>query len=365
MIAAGPDGAGRGAPGGDDGDQGAAVPLGPEVLGRLMPMFLWLCRDGRIRGAGPTLRKIVGAGPLTGDPFDAHFRVGRAPAAPGLATEGLVRRGRLHLSLRADPAAVLRGQAVALGPAGGHGVLLNLTFGIGLAEAVRDFGLTEADFAPSDLAMELLYLREAKDAVLAELKALNQRLEAARRLAEAEALTDPLTGLANRRALEAALAQEVAALARGGGAFAVAHLDLDHFKAVNDTFGHAAGDHVLTRVAAVLRAETRRGDVVARVGGDEFVLLLRANPDPARLTALGTRIIARLEEPCLFQGASCRISGSIGIVLSASYRAPDPDRMLADADAALYGSKRGGRGRCTVVMPPGQDGVAVPDDAGA
>lgn len=360
MIAAGPDGAGRGGgSGGDDGRQGTAVSLAPEVLGRLMPMFLWLGRDGRIRAAGPTLRKIVGAGPLTGDPFDAHFLLGRGPATPGLATEGLVRRGRLHLSLRANPAAVLRGQAAALGAVGGHGVLLNLTFGIGLAEAVRDFGLTEADFAPSDLAMELLYLREAKDAVLAELKALNQRLETARRVAEAEALTDPLTGLANRRALEAALAQEVAALARGGAPFAVAHLDLDHFKAVNDSLGHAAGDHVLTRVATVLRAETRRGDVVARVGGDEFVLLLRANLDPARLTALGTRIIARLEEPCVFQGKSCRISGSIGIVLSASYPVPDPDRMLADADAALYGAKRGGRGRCTVVLPPGRG--AAPD----
>lgn len=318
--------------------------IAPTALGRLMPMFLWLGRDGTILAAGPTLCKILGAGDLHGQPFARHFHPGRARGGAKDA-EGLVRRGRLHLTLRDRPTTVLRGSAADLGAAG---VLFNLSFGIGVAEAVRDFALTEADFTPSDLAMELLYLQEAKDAVLSELRALTGRLEQARRQAEAQALTDPLTGLANRRALDAELAAAIAALQRDGAPFAVAHLDLDHFKAVNDTHGHAAGDHILVQVAEALRAEIRKGDLAARVGGDEFVLLLRGNRNPEALEALGTRLIARLEQPSAFEGVEFRISGSIGFVQSGSYAVPEADRMLADADAALYASKRTGRGRVTV-----------------
>jgi diguanylate cyclase (GGDEF)-like protein len=327
-----------------------AVPLSPPALARLMPMFLWLSREGGILGVGPTLEKLLGGCRTVGQPFDRHFKIGRAPcgqAQRGFA-EGLVRRGRLHLTLVARPATILRGSAVDLGAAGRHGVLLNLSFGIGLFDAVREFGLTEADFAPSDLAMELLYLQEAKEAVLTELRALNLRLEQARLSAEAQAQADPLTGLANRRALERAIGDAVAALDRGGLPFALMHLDLDRFKAVNDSLGHAAGDRILERVARILRTETRKGDVVARVGGDEFVLLLHGVSDPCRLKELAGRIIARLEEPCLIEGAPCRISGSIGGVISSAYARPDPDRMHADADAALYAAKRAGRGRCTL-----------------
>jgi GGDEF domain-containing protein len=130
-------------------------------------------------------------------------------------------------------------------------------------EAVRRYGLTVADFAATDLTIEMLYLVEAKSAVMEELRHLNLRLHGAKAAAEEQALSDTLTGLCNRRALDLGLG----ALVQQGQTFGLMHLDLDYFKQVNDTHGHAAGDAVLRQVALVLREETRASDLVARVGG--------------------------------------------------------------------------------------------------
>lgn len=348
---------------------GTIPELSAEALGRFMPMFLWLDRRGRIRGLGPTLAKILGPEPVIGTPFVRHFALRRARATTreagrdggghggggrgggggmGGGMGALIGGRRLNLTLAAWPEFSLRGTAEEVGPAGAGELLLNLSFGIDLAGAVRAFGLTEADFAPSDLAMELLYLNEAKAAVLGELRALTGRLEEARRSALDQALRDPLTGLANRRAFDAALERMLIMLPRGGRPFALAHIDLDFFKEVNDSLGHAAGDQVLMRTAEVLQGETRGGDMVARVGGDEFIMLLRGLTDRGQLQRLAGRIIARLEEPIGCEGRSCCISASIGIAVSSDYAAPDADRMLADADSALYHSKRSGRGCFTL-----------------
>lgn len=322
------------------------IELEPEFLGRLMPMSLWLDCDGRIVMLGPTLAKLIGETAL-GQAFEAHFELRRVRSAcRGESLQELAGQ-RLHLIPRRAEATILRGIAVPVGVEGA--MLLNTTFGVGLAEAVRDHGLTEADFAPSDLAMELLYLQEAKTVVMGELRALNTRLDSARQVAEHQALTDPLTGLANRRAFGQALAQSILLAQDTGTPFSVAHLDLDLFKSVNDTLGHAAGDHVLSAVAEILGEETRRSDVVARVGGDEFVLLLRGRADGDDMQQLGDRIIRRLEQPMRFEGQSCQISGSIGVVLSTSYQSLSAEEILAAADGALYASKRRGRARCTVL----------------
>lgn len=322
------------------------IELEPSVLGRLMPMALWVDVDGRIRMVGPTLKKLIGETAL-GAAFDQHFELRRVRSSQEAESLRDLVGERLHLIPRRAQTTILRGIAVPVGHCGG--ILVNATFGVGLADAVRDHGLTEADFAPSDLAMELLYLQEAKSVVMGELRALNSRLEQARQVAELQALTDPLTGLANRRAFDQALARAVLLAQEGGTPFAVAHLDLDLFKAVNDTMGHAAGDHVLNVVSLVLREETRRADVVARMGGDEFVLLLRGYADVADLQVLGDRIIQRLEEPVAYEDQVCRISGSIGVAMSSSYMRLQAEQILADADGALYASKRRGRARCTVL----------------
>jgi diguanylate cyclase (GGDEF)-like protein len=211
--------------------------------------------------------------------------------------------------------------------------------------------LTDADFAATDLAMELLYLVEAKTAVTEELRQLNLRLQGARDAAEEQALTDTLTGLRNRRALDFAMSH----LIDQHIPFGLMHIDLDYFKAVNDTLGHAAGDHVLREVAKTLMAETRSGDTVARVGGDEFVVLFKTLTEPDMLHGIAERVVMRLSEPMLFEGKICRISASIGITISTNYTIPLADRMLSDADEALYASKNAGRGQAQMFQMQSQD----------
>jgi diguanylate cyclase (GGDEF)-like protein len=219
--------------------------------------------------------------------------------------------------------------------------LVNLSFGIGVIEAVVGHQLTDADFAATDLAMELLYLVEAKTAVTEELRQLNLRLQGARDVAQEQALTDTLTGLRNRRALDFAMAN----LIEHHIPFGLMHIDLDYFKAVNDTLGHAAGDHVLRQVAQDLLLETRSGDTVARVGGDEFVILFNALTDPVVLSRIAGRVVERLSRPSAYQGETYQISASIGITISTDYLPPEAKQMLSDADSALYASKNAGRGQ--------------------
>ena len=177
--------------------------------------------------------------------------------------------------------------------------------------------------------------------MVAESRNLNRRLDAARKAAERIAQTDALTGLQNRRAMT----QYVDQLITGRVPFACMHMDLDYFKSINDTFGHAAGDYVLRAVAQVLNTETRAEDCVARIGGDEFVLIFVRVTDRVFLQRIAQRMIARLEEPVQFDQHVCCISASAGTSISIDYPNPDPDVMLSDADRALYASKKAGRGQ--------------------
>jgi diguanylate cyclase (GGDEF)-like protein len=153
---------------------------------------------------------------------------------------------------------------------------------------------------------------------------------------------DPLTGLINRRAFMDRHGAAFAAGRRGGKAFAVLYFDLDHFKDVNDTLGHAAGDELLHEVAARVLSAVRGNDIVARFGGDEFAIL---QSDVDDLTAAGTlaaKIGKIVAEPYSIEGNEVHISASIGI----SRYTPDvagPDAMMIQADLALYRAKADGR----------------------
>ncbi|MDO5705646.1 MAG: GGDEF domain-containing protein [Paracoccus sp. (in: a-proteobacteria)] len=327
-----------------------AISMNRAALDELLPMHLLLDTGGAVLGAGPTLRKLLP--PDCGRLSDAFVLTRPVSGEDDLVVlAAAAQRGdRVFLRMMQPPGLSLRGHVVRLDDGA---LLVNLGFGIALADAVRDLGLTDGDFAPPELAMELMFLHEANRAVMDELSRFNLRLEEAREAAEMQAFTDPLTGLYNRRGLELALsvALRSAEAARGQGdrgGFALAHLDLDRFKEVNDRLGHAAGDEVLIHVANVLRAATRSNDTVARVGGDEFVLILTGTTAPDALETLARRIIAGIEQPVDVDGNLCQVSASIGIAISSRYRHPNTERMLSDADEALYASKNAGRGRATL-----------------
>lgn len=175
---------------------------------------------------------------------------------------------------------------------------------------------------------------------------LVQTLKARTKELEALSNTDILTGLANRLAFVRTLAAEVARAHADGGSLCLMMLDADHFKTINDTHGHLAGDQVLARLGGVLREAQRAGDVAARYGGEEFCMLLpRATLTDAEAIALR---VAGDVRALTFEGAlsSAKVTVSGGVVV---LRAGETaDALLARADALLYASKHGGRDRMTV-----------------
>ena len=182
----------------------------------------------------------------------------------------------------------------------------------------------------SVVAVVMRLLRERHDRLLAELH----------RSAE----TDPLTGLLNRRAFDAALARELSRARRTGLPMTLAVFDLDYFKQVNDRFGHAVGDEVLVRFGELLARGARQIDVVARVGGEEFAVILPGTA-PQGALRYATRMVVGLRAEPLEDGSS--LSASAGL---AGYggRLDTSDALLLAADRALYEAKAAGRGRVAV-----------------
>src|SRR5438132_3702570 len=179
------------------------------------------------------------------------------------------------------------------------------------------------------------------------------------------ALLDDLTGVGNRRYLLQRLTEECARSERGGQPFALLVIDLDGFKGINDTHGHAAGDACLQHFTLMAQTRLRPGDVLARTGGDEFCILL-----PASTLREGAMIARRVLEVCREDAAGCvgadvPISLSIGVAQWTRQIGPFPDRLMAAADHALYAAKNGGKNRYAVYDPapplaPGIDSEPMP-----
>jgi diguanylate cyclase (GGDEF)-like protein len=175
---------------------------------------------------------------------------------------------------------------------------------------------------------------------ISELKSTQAQLEH-------QATHDPLTGLPNRPLFQELGEQALARSDRYGTTVAVLFLDLDRFKPVNDSFGHAIGDELLVQVAGRLRTSVRRGDVVARFGGDEFVVLCEHPAGQTEMLELALRLIDALSEPVEIGGVMAMVGASVGIAIGGGGRMTI-DTLIRDADAALYQAKEEGRGRAVL-----------------
>jgi diguanylate cyclase (GGDEF)-like protein len=184
--------------------------------------------------------------------------------------------------------------------------------------------------------------RSLRDAVTQLTSSINEREDFRRRLVHATD-HDVLTGLPNRTATIAHVERALGRAVRSGDTVALLVVDLDHFKLVNDTHGHTAGDRVLVEMARRLQASVRQGDVVGRVGADEFVVVAEPVADAAEAEQLAQRLISDVAQALSLAGTDISLGASIGISLSTE-RA-DADRLLHEASTAVAAAKRDGRGR--------------------
>jgi diguanylate cyclase (GGDEF)-like protein/PAS domain S-box-containing protein len=268
-----------------------------------------------IVACNPAAERLLGrdAGDLTGRPaWQLGFDMVGEDGTP-LATDAAL----AHAALRA----LIAGRSARVGiTAGGERRWLRLT----------------ADSAPFGAA-------GAQGAVLslADVTSEHERERALRRLAE----RDDLTGLPNRRSFRDALDRHLASRRREDDGGALLLLDLDHFKELNDAFGHATGDRLLVQIAGAMREHLREDDLLARLGGDEFaVLLRRADEETARAVAEGLVERLRREHAPAPHGGSQPVSASVGAVLLGGAATGTAERALSSADAAMYRVKAAGRG---------------------
>jgi diguanylate cyclase (GGDEF)-like protein len=181
-----------------------------------------------------------------------------------------------------------------------------------------------------------------QEKILAQIFELNTNQQELQRMAH----NDPLTGLPNRRLFFDRLNHAISNAERSGKSVGLLYVDIDHFKEINDSHGHAAGDEVLGNVAHLLGSVIRSGDTVARLGGDEFVILINEVESSATLMGIAQKLLVLLQNRLLIDGKSLQVSASLGISLYPQ-DGSDAETLLQNADRAMYRSKRSGRNTIT------------------
>jgi diguanylate cyclase (GGDEF)-like protein len=209
-----------------------------------------------------------------------------------------------------------------------------------LAAGARDFIMKPYDFAELD----------ARIRNTLEVRLLYKAVDENRRLQQQQAQHDVLTGLPNRRLLTERLANSMELCRRRHRQMALLYMDLDGFKEVNDSHGHARGDLLLMHVAERIRSVVRSEDTVARIGGDEFIILLPEIADIADATRPAMELLRMLEAPFALSDALVQISASIGIAFFPA-DAIEAESLIAVADEALYNAKRAGKNRYEFAGP--------------
>jgi diguanylate cyclase (GGDEF)-like protein len=189
------------------------------------------------------------------------------------------------------------------------------------------------------------FLMRARQRTILKLQRREDELEKTKRILEHQSLHDSLTGLPNRRYVDRMIAAQNAGI--GADRLAFIHVDLDRFKEVNDTLGHAAGDEVLCISTARLQNMLGPEEFAARIGGDEFVLVTRGKDPQERAVALASKVVTVLAAPILINGSELRIGGSAGVAWQ-NKPGDDLHQLLVNADISLYEAKKRGRGRVEI-----------------
>jgi diguanylate cyclase (GGDEF)-like protein len=331
--------------------------LRPPLFAAAFPFHLVIDRELRIRQAGPSLHRLC-PGIADNAPLDSLFTITTPRSASTF--EAIASRSRAMFLLRsvADRNVTLRGQML-------HDDVDQLLFFVGSpwvtdTAALAGLGLTLDDFAVSDAVIDYVLLLQNQAASLATARDLAARLQESTEELTYQAYHDSLTGLPNRN-MFADRVQATVAPDHGPSCehFSVLMLDLDGFKAVNDSYGHSTGDALLRIVAERLRHMTRPGDMVARLGGDEFAILVEsgtgdrsggcAQADPAEIA---NRAMAVLREPVGLPSpadVTIQIAASVGI--AACGGAATADDILRNADLAMYVAKSAGKDRHQLFEP--------------
>lgn len=208
-------------------------------------------------------------------------------------------------------------------------------------------GTTELSLLSDGINSMVRSLREQfeeKDRRITSAMAENERIVTEREEFRDKALHEPLTGLFNRSGFVEVCTERLEESLKGNGMCAMMMIDQDYFKSINDTYGHAAGDFVLSHTAVCLNGVFRSGDIIGRIGGDEFCVFLPDVPDRALVEKRAGEVVETLRKPAVFEGREIPLSCSIGIAF-----APDDGKSFQElyksADEALYIAKKTGRGR--------------------
>ena len=304
----------------------AALDMAPPIVWHVPTVLVSLLIGLGASAAALVIFKYLGNAHST---YRVAFQL-LASVVMGIAICGMHYTGMAAANFPADSVCLSSGQLYGTG----------LTAIVGLASGLLLLGTLFTSILESRLQLVARRLSSSLEEANAELTQANHELQK-------RAFTDALTGLPNRVLFEDRLRHALARMNRANQlqveeCIAVLFVDLDGFKPINDSFGHSAGDRILCVAAERLARNTRESDTVARIGGDEFLLLLEGVHDRAECAEAANRVLRALGEPFNVQGKLLQIACSIGIVLHPEQG--EPDKLVANADAAMYEAKRAGGG---------------------